>query len=234
MVTIVMPAYNEAEIIEASVRAWYTEVIGKLPGSELVVVDDCSTDGTGEILKKMSGELPMLRVLRTPSNGGHGAAVSFGLRRAKQDFVFQTDSDGQYPPEEFWNLWNERERSDFVFGERTSRADGLFRMAVSTCLRVINLMVWGIWVRDANCPFKLMRKEALEKVMKHIPADSFIPMVFVSMLARKMRMRVLAVPVTHLPRRGGSQSLQGMLRWYRVGKQCVGEIMRIRKSWQTR
>src|SRR6516162_8199389 len=99
MVSIVMPAYNEAEIIEAAVREWYGEVVAKLPGSELLVVDDCSTDGTGEALAALERELPALRAVRPPRNGGHGKALRFGFRHASRDLIFQTDSDRQHLPE---------------------------------------------------------------------------------------------------------------------------------------
>src|ERR1035437_10673103 len=79
MVTVLMPAYNEAEIIERSVREWYGEVTAKVPGSEIIVVDDCSTDDTEKILERLAVELRGLRPIRTPRNGGHGKALRFGF-----------------------------------------------------------------------------------------------------------------------------------------------------------
>lgn len=224
MISIVMPAYNEAEIIEKSVREWYEEVIRRVEGSELIVVNDCSTDSTGEILARLASELPGLRPVRPEKNGGHGKALLYGFSQATQPWVFQTDSDRQHLPSEFWLLWNLKDSQDFIFGARNSRADGPVRACISTVMRVLNFVLWNSWIRDANCPFKLMRREPLERVLARIPKETFIPMVMVSVLARKMKFRVAEIIVTHIPRRGGTQSLAGIGKWCRVGMRCAKEL----------
>lgn len=232
-VTIVMPAYNESEIIEDSVRRWHAEVIAKLPGARLVVVDDASSDDTGPILDRLIGELPGLGVIHSQKNQGHGPSVRIGLDSAETDYVFQTDSDLQHVPSEFWNLWNEREAWDFVVGVRSSRSDGLFRIVITRCMRLANFLVWGRWIRDANCPFKLMKREPMRRALAPIPSDSFIPMVLLSILIRKMDFRVKEMEVTHLPRPGGTPSLQGLTRWAGIAAHCMGEIVRLRFGWKS-
>jgi glycosyltransferase involved in cell wall biosynthesis len=230
MLTVVMPAYNEQDIIETSVREWHDEVVARIPGARLLVVDDCSRDRTGEILARLARELPALQAVRTPANCGHGPAVRFGLDLALTEWVFQTDSDRQHLPAEFWQLWNLRENADFVLGRRRSRADGSFRRFVTATLRLAVFLVFQTWIQDANCPFKLMRRGPLTTVLARIPKQVFIPMVMVSILARKFGFRVLEVEITHLPRKGGSQSLKGLLRWLRVGTLCFFQVLRLRLS----
>lgn len=226
--SIVMPAYNEAAHIEACVREWYDGVVARIPGAELIVVDDCSRDDTGARLRQLAGHLPALRVLTTPVNGGHGRALRFGLEQAGGEFVFHTDSDRQHTPEDFWALWEQRVASDFVFGVRDHRADGAFRAAVSSMMRVVNAMLWGHWIRDANCPYKLMRRTALDQVLASIPRTSFIPMVMVAVLARRGGFRVREVTVRHFPRVAGEQSLTGLIKWARISRRCVAELVRLR------
>jgi dolichol-phosphate mannosyltransferase len=228
MVSIVMPAWNEAEIIEDCVREWYCEVVSKIPGSELIVVDDCSTDATGSIVAGLGNLLPGVRCVRPERNGGHGKALRTGFDHAQKPFVFQTDSDRQHLPADFWETWERREHADFVFGYRKERADGATRVFITRCMRILNFLVWGVWVRDANCPFKLMRREPLAQVLRKIPRDCFIPMVLVSILARKMKFRVVEVEVEHLPRTGGTQSLKGLVKWLRVGSRCARQLLQIR------
>lgn len=228
MVSIVMPAYNEEEIIEASVRDWYTEVVEKIDEAVLVVVNDKSSDSTGEILDRLEKELPRLRPIHSRENQGHGPTVRMGLDAASSEYVFQTDSDRQHLPSEFWNLWEHREHYDFVVGVRSTREDGAFRKAITALMRDANLVIWGVWIQDANCPFKLMRRDAMNEVLALIPQNSFIPMVHFSVLARKLGFRVKEVPVTHLPRTGGTQSLKGLVKWARVTVRCVLEIIRLR------
>ena len=228
--SILMPAHNEADHIEASVMEWYEQVVSLVPGSELVVVDDCSTDGTGTRLEALSERLPRLRTLRTPANGGHGRAVRFGLERCAGEFVFQTDSDRQHTPADFAAVWARRDAAAFVFGVRERRADGAFRTLVSWALRGVNAVVLGTWIRDANCPFKLMRREALDQLLEEIPPESFIPMVMVSVLARRRGYHVVEIPVRHFARRAGQQSLTGVVNWSRTGARCLRELLALRRA----
>ena len=228
--SIIMPAHNEAENIDACVRDWHEMVVSRIPGAELLVVDDCSRDGTGARLQALAAALPALRVLRTPVNGGHGPAVRFGLERCTGTFVFQTDSDRQHHPEDFWPFWEQRHEIDFAFGVRQRRADGMFRLLVSQVLRGANAVIWKRWIRDANCPFKLMRRTALERLLLEIPRDSFIPMVMVSVLARHHGYRVAEIAVRHFPRAAGEHSLKGLAKWTRTGSRCARELVALRRS----
>jgi len=235
MLSVVMPAYNEGDIIEKTVREWHAEVISKIPNSELIVVNDCSKDNTGAVLAALALELPQLRPLTPERNGGHGKALRYGLDRAAQEWVFQTDSDRQHYPADFWKLWEIRERNDFVLGRRSTRADGPVRVLITTCMRVLNFAFFGKWIADANCPFKLMRRVPMERVFARIPKESFIPMVMFSLLCRAGAYRVAEVEVRHLPRTGGEQSLKGLGKWIRVGLRCASQLAQWRwRLWSAR
>lgn len=223
-----MPAYNEGEHLELCVREWHRIVTSKVSSSELIVVDDCSRDNTWTVLRALKSEIPELRPLQPPRNGGHGKAVRFGLLHARGEFVFQTDSDRQHKPEDFWKLWNKREGVDFVFGIRETRADGLVRMIVTRLMRMLNFVVWQVWIRDANCPFKLMRHSALNRLLSQIPENSFIPMVMLSVLARRNGHSIAEETVCHLPRLAGEQSLKGLMKWIRVGSRCALQLVQLR------
>jgi glycosyltransferase involved in cell wall biosynthesis len=226
--SVVMPAHNEAEHIERCVSEWYESIISKIPDSELLVVDDCSTDTTGSRLGALESRFPLLRVLRTPANVGHGGAVRMGLDSSLGEFVFQTDSDRQHSPADFWTLWAQRGSADFVFGVRATRADGFFRRAISQTLRMANFCMWGHWIADANCPFKLMRRGPLLRVLELVPPNAFVPMVMVSVLARRYGFRVREVRVRHFPRTAGESSLAGVLRWVSIGTRCLRELRTLR------
>ena len=228
MLSIVMPAYNEEEIIEQTIREWNEKVLSRIPGAELIVVNDCSNDKTGDVLALLAREIKALHTFTPERNGGHGKALRFGFEQVTQEWVFQTDSDRQHVPADFWKLWEEREASDFVLGVRSSRADGPVRVFITSVMRLTNFVAWGLWIRDANCPFKLMRRDPMEKVLKRIPRDSFIPMVMLSIVCRKMHFRVSEVVVQHLPRRGGEQSLAGLWKWINVGSLCLRQLLALR------
>lgn len=92
------------------------------------------------------------------------------------------------------------------------------RTVITRLMRLLNLFIWGVWVKDANCPFKLMHRDAPGKVLAKIPRGCLIPMVLVSILARKMKFRVAEVEVEHLPRRGGTQIAE------RLAQMAAGEL----------
>jgi len=223
-----MPAHNEADHIEQCVSEWYESILSKIPSSELLVVDDCSTDTTGSRLDALESRLPLLRVLRTSANVGHGRAVRMGLDNSVGEFVFQTDSDRQHSPADFWALWAQRGSADFVFGVRATRADGRFRRAISQTLRMADFFMWGHWIADANCPFKLMRRGPLLRVLEQVPLNAFVPMVMVSVLARRHGFRVREVRVRHFPRTAGESSLGGVFRWVSIGTRCLRELIALR------
>jgi len=194
----------------------------------LIVVNDCSKDSTGQVLARLAQEIPALRFVAPERNGGHGKALRCGFDYVTQDWVFQTDSDQQHVPSDFWTVWGQRENSDFVMGVRATRADGRVRVFITTVMRLANFILWGLWVRDANCPFKLMRRHAMESVLSRVPRDSFIPMVMLSILCRKMNYRVRETVVQHLPRCGGEQSLSGFLKWVEIGSSCLCQLLVLR------
>lgn len=225
-----MPAHNEAGNIEAAIREWHDEVAARVPGTEIIVVDDASRDGTGTILEALAQTLPALRVVRLTRNVGHGPATRTGLDQASGTFVFQTDSDRQHTPEDFWALWERREDAAFVLGRRQHRADGPMRAVISRILRGVMALLWGRSFRDANCPFKLMRRSALEQVLRHVPRDTFIPMVMTVLVAHHLGFGIIEVPVRHFPRRAGDQSLAGLHKWMRIGTRCLRELVHLRAS----
>ena len=156
---IVIPAYNEEENIENVVAQWHP-IVEKTGGdSRLFVINDGSTDRTQEELDHLQGKYPQLRTVKK-ENQGHGATILYGYRCAiaeGADYIFQTDSDGQTLPEEFWKLWADRKKCGLLIGSRKRRQDGWQRIFVTRVLRLVILATFHCWVEDANTPFRLMR-----------------------------------------------------------------------------
>lgn len=117
-VSVILPAYNEAPIIEKVLEG--IREVGPADGSwELIVVDDGSDDGTGDI-----AEAAGARVIRHPYNMGNGAAVKSGLRAASGERVCLLDADGQHDPRHIRLLLDGLESHDLVIGTRTKGAGG--------------------------------------------------------------------------------------------------------------
>lgn len=228
---IVIPAYNEEENIETVAREWHEAARAAGGGSRLVIIDDGSKDGTFAKLSGLKEELPQLEALTKP-NGGHGATVLFGYRYALEngaDYVFQTDSDGQTLPSEFGQFWENRESFDFQIGSRKDRQDGPSRVFVTRILRLVIFLQFGIWIADANTPFRLMSAASLGELLPLIPEGHNLSNVLLSVLYHKRGKRIKYYPITFRPRQGGVNSLN-FRKIIKIGRQAVRDFASLRKS----
>ncbi|GAA4652972.1 glycosyltransferase family 2 protein [Anaerocolumna aminovalerica] len=227
---IVIPAYNEEENINSVIEDWYpiVERIGN--GSKLVIIDDGSKDSTYNMMKKAAETKAAFEPVTKP-NGGHGATVLYGYHYAIEagaDYVFQTDSDGQTVPEEFWDFWNIREQYDMVIGHRKGRQDGISRKVVTKVLKVVLKLCFGVTIKDANTPFRLMKAKTLSENMKLIPEDYNLSNVMVSVIYAKKKLPVKYLPVTFRERQGGVNSIN-IKKITKIGKQALKDFLRINK-----
>src|SRR5262249_20901487 len=163
-ISLVLPAYNEADNIERAVRD--AAAAGALAGSwEVVVVDDGSRDATRERLAALESPLgPALRVIRHESNRGYGAALRTGFNAARGDLVFYTDSDNQFDLSELAGFLPLMREWDAVLGYRIDRKDARRRLLTSWVFNRLSCAVFGLTVRDLNCSFKLFRREVLQSL----------------------------------------------------------------------
>ena len=233
-VFLVMPAYNEAENVNEVVRMWHPvaeRICNEGNECKLVIANDGSKDNTFEILTQLKSEYKHLVPLNK-SNSGHGATVLYLYQYAikeNADYIFQTDSDGQTLPEEFWQMWENRHQYDFNIGTRGGRQDGSSRVFVTKTLRFVVWMMFGVWVKDANTPFRLMKKERLQAIMEYIPKDYALANVAVSAIAVKKGEKIAWYPITFRPRQGGTNSIN-MKRIFKIGWKALGDFRRINKN----
>ena len=228
---IVMPAYNEAENIRQVVSDWHpmAEIAG--PDSRLVIVDDGSKDETYEILSSLEKEYPQLTAL-TRQNSGHGATCLFAYRYAitnGADYVFQTDSDGQTLAELFPPFWEIREDHDMVIGSREVREDGLFRLIITRSLRLIIRIFFGVFVRDANLAYRLIKAPVLQEALEVIPDGFYLSNVLVSIYFAKKKKSVKSIAVTVRPRQGGVNSVFAP-QIIKIGFKAVRDLFAFRKA----
>lgn len=227
----VMPAYNEEANIESVIAQWYPIVEKVGDGSRLVIANDGSKDHTFEIMAELQEQYPLLVPIDKP-NSGHGATVLFLYRKAIEDnaeFVFQTDSDGQTDPQEFWQFYEHRNDYDFQIGHRKGREDGFSRILVTKTLRFVVWVMFGVWVIDANTPFRLMNTSRLAKIMENIPHDFFLSNVAISAIAVKKNERCKWYPITFRPRQGGTNSIN-MKRIFKIGFKSLHEFKTINRN----
>lgn len=226
-----MPAYNEEACIADVVRSWVGEFT-RLFGSNfrVVVVNDGSRDRTGEILDTISASEPRLRVVHQ-KNSGHGGALLRGYREAlalDSAYVFHVDSDDQFKPGDFKQLWIRRAESRCILGHRSVRHDAFHRLVITRILRLVLLLLYGCNVKDSNIPFRLLERRFLEEALRIIPPDTFAPNIFTAVLGARVGATLMHLPVSHEDRKTGTVSI---VRWklIRVCFRCVGELWHFRR-----
>ncbi len=227
---IVIPAYNEQDTIKNVIEDWYP-VIEKIGhGSKMLVIDDGSKDDTLSVLNEEAAKRPCLAV-KHKQNSGHGATILAGYRQALSegaDFVFQTDSDGQTDPAEFWQFWEIRNKFDIIIGDRTDRKDGFSRKVVTLVLKLVILLCFHVYVKDANTPFRLMRSQTLKKELSLVPNDYFLTNVLISVIYTRHRRKMKYIPISFKARQGGINSIN-LKKIIGVGIKSLVEFVKLNR-----
>lgn len=203
--SVVTPAYNEAGNIDATLQAIHEHINPCVPSYEIIVVDDASTDATGQLLKHWQNKKPQLTLITHQRNLGHGASVMEGYRAARGNWVLQLDCDRQFDLADFPKLWAHR-NFDLVLGVRTNRQDPLLRVVISNILRQLIHLRYRVKILDANTPFRLLRKDFLMNQLRCLPSQTQIPNIHLAIAAARAG-RLKETQVRHLSRSWGKGSL---------------------------
>jgi len=203
--SVVLPAYNEAANLRATVEG-ALEVLRGLGGRfEVIVVDDGSRDGTGALADALARATPEIRAVHHPHNRGYGAAIRSGFTAATLPWLFFTDADGQFDLRELPTLLSETARADVVAGYRLRRQDPWFRRLYAFLFgRVLVRAVLGVRVRDLNCAFKLIRRDLVAGL--DLKSDGALINAELLGKAKRAGARIVEAGVHHFPRRVGTQT----------------------------
>lgn len=210
-----LPVYNELEILEQVVEEWLPVLTRATKDLSVCILDDGSTDGTSAVAERLAARHPWVETVRKP-NTGHGRTCLHGYRLACERgarLVLQIDSDGQCDPSSFERLWALRHESRVVLGYRKVREDGQVRSWVSRLTAVGVLAATGVWTRDPNVPYRLMRTEILTDLVADTPDDVDLVNVYLTP-ALVCRSEVRWVDITFRQRWAGHShhNLPGIVR----------------------
>jgi dolichol-phosphate mannosyltransferase len=209
---ICLPTYNERENLEPMVRA-----LGALleDGDRVLVIDDDSPDGTGELADRLAEEFSWVEVLHRPEKQGLGPAYLAGFRRALDlgaELVFEIDCDRSHDPADVPRLRTAAEDADLVLGSRyveggAIRNWGVVRRLVSAGGSLYARLVLGIRVRDLTGGFKCYRRRVLEEIdLDAVRSRGYAFQIETTYRALRAGFRVVEVPITFVDRElGGSK-----------------------------
>ena len=201
--SIVIPAFNEAARIPATLRAVTECMRSRGWSAEVVVVDDGSRDATAEVVRNFAAHAPEVRLLQNPGNRGKGFSVRNGILRAFGDIVMFTDADLSAPMEEAEDLFAAiASGADIAIGsrwlERTRQTirQPLYRQFFGRCFNAVTRAVMGLPFADTQCGFKAFTRAAAQTVfqLQTIERWGFDPEIL--FIALKRGFRIDEVPVS--------------------------------------
>jgi len=217
--TIVIPAYNEAENIEKTVLAAQQVCKAFFDGYEIIVVDDASKDNTSSIVKRIVKKNSDVLLLTHKENNGKAAALNTGFNIAKGKYLFYTDADNQYDINSIRGLKNLIGKADIVSGCRINKAISPFRKFASDLYNLIARTFFGIKAKDIECAFKLFRNEKLKQI--EIKSSNFMVETEILAKATRLGLNIVDFPVRHYPRTKGETSVSPLRDTLRTVKGLI-------------
>lgn len=216
---IVVPTYDERENLERLVPA----LLELSPTLEVVVVDDASPDGTGEVAERLAAATGRVRVVRRPGKLGLGSAYRDGFRlvlaSTAAELVAQMDADLSHAPDDMARLLAAARDGlgDVVVGSRHVRGAAILdwplrRRLLSRAGSFYARFVTGLPQRDATSGMKVWRRAALERIdLDRVRADGYGFQIEMSWLAWKLGLSLHEAPITFVDRAGGASKMSGRI-----------------------
>lgn len=203
MISVIIPVHNEKE----NIRPLLTEIVEasqNAPISEVIYIDDASTDSTFEELNSVRLDFPMLRIIKHSVCSGQSAALMTGVRAAGNTLIVLMDGDGQNDPKDISKLYNtyleqnKKHKKVMITGQRLKRKDNTLRRFSSKYANAIRSWMLKDGTKDTGCSLKLIRREDYLRLPYFNHMHRFLPALLI-----RDNVEIIQVEVTHRPRRAG-------------------------------
>ncbi len=217
-VLVVIPTYNEAENIEEIIK----KSLSVSPNVEILVVDDGSPDGTGDIVDKISKENPRVHLLRRPGKMGLGSAYVTGFKYALEngyEWVIEMDADFSHDPKDIPRFLELAKENDLVIGSRYTNGISVVnwpikRLLLSYFANVYARIVTGVPIKDLTGGFKCFKRRVLEAIdLDGIMSDGYAFQIEMNYHAWKKGFKVKEMPIIFVERRAGKSKMSKRIIW---------------------
>ena len=225
--SILIPVYNERTMVERSLAQVLAVPLPENMERELIIVDDCSTDGTTEILERLAAREPDIRLIHKKVNEGKGAAVRTAIQQARGDFCIVQDADLEYDPSEYPRLLRPLldGHADAVFGSRylageQTRVLPFWHSMINKYLTLLSNMFCNLKLTDMETCYKVFRTDLLKSIPIRSNRFGFEPEI--TMKAAKRKLRIYEVPISY----HGRTYEEGKKIGWKDGVKALGVILR--------
>lgn len=202
--SILVPVYNERTVVERSLAHVLAAPLPENMEREVILVDDCSTDGTSAILEGLAAADPRIRLVRHAVNQGKGAAVRTAIEHAEGDFSIIQDADLEYDPREYPVLLGPilEGKADVVYGSRflggPHRVLYFWHFVGNSAVTLLSNMFTNLNLTDMETCYKVFRKEVIKSIT--IESDRFGVEPEITAKVAKGKWRIYEVPISYYGR----------------------------------
>jgi glycosyltransferase involved in cell wall biosynthesis len=210
MFSLLIPAFNEEQVIEQTVRELHEILQQTVGGFEIIVIDDGSSDRTAAIVSAIS--LPNLRLLRHQKNYGYSSSLKTGIRSTQGEIIGIVDADGTYPLRDFPRLLDtmHRTKADMVVGARTKKGAKIpfIRRPAKAILKALARALTGLDIPDLNSGMRVFTRSLAERFFPLYP-QRFSFTITITLAALTNGYNVQYIPIDYFSRTGKSSLSSG-------------------------
>jgi dolichol-phosphate mannosyltransferase len=213
---VVMPTYNERQNLESITG----RVRAAMPAADLLVVDDNSPDGTGDIADKLAETDPHVQVMHRTEKAGLGRAYIAGFGWALDegyDVIVEMDADGSHQPEHLPSLVGALAQADLSIGSRWTRGGKVVnwpksREALSRGANAYTRIMLGLGVHDATAGFRAYRASTLQKIsLNRVESTGYCFQIDLTIRVAQAGLKIVEVPITFVEREHGSSKMSNRI-----------------------
>ncbi len=226
LLSILIPVYNERTVVARSLTQVLAAPLPENMDRELIIVDDCSTDGTWDILERLAAGERRIRLYRHQVNQGKGAAVRTAIGKASGDFSIVQDADLEYDPGEYGKLLKPMldGRADAVFGSRylageQTRVLPFWHSMINKYLTLLSNVFSNLKLTDMETCYKVFRTDLLKSIPIRSDRFGFEPEI--TMKCAKRKLRIYEVPISY----HGRSYEEGKKIGWKDGLKALGVIV---------
>ncbi|MBN1364206.1 MAG: glycosyltransferase family 2 protein [Syntrophaceae bacterium] len=172
-VSVIITAYNEADTIENEILEIDNKILSTLSGSELIIAEDGSTDGTKDIILKYVRDRRIIH-LTSSQRKGYAKALKDAMKVAKNPHIFFSDTGSKFDFDDFWKLYNICDKYDLVIGLRLKRSDKLYRRFLTFAYNFFLKKYFNVYLKDADSGFRIYSRELINKLCSEEWINTFL------------------------------------------------------------